>query len=54
MVDDRTTPWSFYCSFYCAAGYGGVRAGTSGVRCPVKPLQEGTIRYAVVRAERLI
>ncbi len=44
----------FYCSFYCAARYGGVRAGTVEVERAAKPLQEGTIWYALVRAEGVI
>jgi hypothetical protein len=50
----RVDALRFYHSFYCAARDRGVRAGTAEVECVAKPLQKGTIRYAVVRAERLI
>ncbi len=44
----------FYCSFYCAARYGGARDGTAELRSSEKPQLKGTIWYAAGRDEQAI
>lgn len=41
----------FYCLFYCAARYRGVRTGMAGVWLLEKPQLKGTLWYALVRVD---